>query len=446
MLISFSVENYRSFADEQTLSLEAVKDNTHPDNVVDCGRFSLLKTAAIYGSNASGKSNLLRAFDFMAKFIGISATKMSLGDPIQDANCFRLDKARVGKPCSFDIRVLLNGTEYQYGFSVTKERVYDEWLYITRQGAKSTNPLTRQFDSSTGKTDWKLRGELKGANDLIKKTRDNGLFLSRAAEMNVDCVKALFLWFKKRLWCFNLAWRPEVLMQQTASRIEKDALFCARVEKLVHDADFGIDRLSARRDSIALPNEDVPKELRTLMQGLEDLKSYVESNLPPGEGVDEDFWNQFKVQTLHKLPDSDDTVAFSLEKDESNGTQRFFGIMGPILNALDHGSLLVVDELDCSMHPRLTRKLVEMFHSEEFNPKGAQLIFATHDTNLMTPSLFRRDQIWITEKANNGGTELFSLSDIESKKRPRKEEPFEKRYLEGRYGGVPSFGPALEDL
>jgi hypothetical protein len=98
------------------------------------------------------------------------------------------------------------------------------------------------------------------------------------------------------------------------------------------------------------------------------------------------------------------------------------------------------------MHPQLTRKLVEMFHSAEMNPKGAQLIFATHDTNLMTPSLFRRDQIWLTEKGKNGGTELFSLSDIESKKRPRKEEPFEKNYLAGRYGGIPNFGPALEDL
>ncbi len=446
MLISFSVENYRSFADEQTLSLEAVKDNTYPEHVVSRGTFSLLKSIAVYGSNASGKSNLLRAFDFMEKFIRASATSMSLGDPIRGANCFRLDKARAKKPCSFDIRLLLGGTDYEYGFSVTEERVHDEWLYVKREGAKSTNPLTRQFDPSTGKTDWKLRGELKGAHDLIKKTRDNGLFLSRAAEMNVDCVKDLFLWFKKRLWCFNLASLPENLMQQTARRIEKDATFCARVERLVHDADFGIDRLSARRDPIDLSNEDTPKELRTFMQGLEDLKSYFKSNLPPGEVGDEDSWDRYEVQTLHRLSVSEDTVAFSLKKDESNGTQRFFGIIGPILNALDQGDVLVVDELDCSMHPRLTRKLVEMFHSEEANPNGAQLIFATHDTNLMTPSLFRRDQIWITEKANNGGTELFSLSDIESKKRPRKEEPFEKRYLEGRYGGVPSFGPALEDL
>ena len=199
MLISFSVENYRSFADEQTLSLEAVKDDTHPDHVVDCGKFSLLKSIAIYGSNASGKSNLLRAFDFMAKFVRTSATRMNLGDSIRGADCFRLEKARAGMPCSFDVRLLLNGKEYQYGFSVTKERVHDEWLYVKREDTKSSNPLSRRFDPATEKTDWKLRGELKGAHGLIEKTRDNGLFLSCAAEMNVDFVKDLFSCFAERI-------------------------------------------------------------------------------------------------------------------------------------------------------------------------------------------------------------------------------------------------------
>jgi energy-coupling factor transporter ATP-binding protein EcfA2 len=420
MLISFTVENYRSFADEQTLSLEAVKDDTHPDHVVNRGKFSLLKSIAIYGSNASGKSNLLKAFDFMARFVRTSATKMNLGDPIRRADCFRLDKARAGMPCSFDIRLLLGGTEYQYGFSATRERVHDEWLYVKREGTKSSNPLSRQFDPATEQTDWKLRGELKGAHDLIEKTRNNGLFLSRAAEMNVDFIKDLFSWFAKRVRYLNLPEVPRWLTRQTIRRIEKDNVFRNRVERSVHDADFGIDGLTV----------------------IQSEGFYVVDGDPIPKGRD----MFVTVQTLHKLGDSHETVAFSLERDESNGTQRFFGIIGPILTALDEGGLLVVDELDCSMHPQLTRKLVEMFHSEEANPKGAQLIFATHDTNLMTPSLFRRDQIWLTEKTQNGNTELFSLTDIESEKRPRKDEPFEKNYLAGRYGGVPTFGPALEDL
>jgi hypothetical protein len=412
--------------------------------VLTRGRFSLLKSIAIYGSNASGKSNLLKAFDFMANFVRNSATKMNLGDHIRGADCFRLDKARSGTPCSFDICILLNETKYQYGFSVSKERVHDEWLYVTRKSTKSTNPLSRRFDPSTEKTDWKLRGELKGSRDLIEKTRDNGLFLSRAAEMNVGFVKELFLWFAKRLQYWHLAQMPAVaLIQQTASHIEEDDSIRARIERLIHDADFAIDGLSASKEPIFGAQEDPSKSLRALGDGLR----YLAESLPWRPKISEqDVKDKFVVQTLHRVPDSEDSVAFSLERDESDGTQRFFGIIGTILQALDDGGLLVVDELDCSMHPQLTRKLVEMFHSEEANPKGAQLVFATHDTNLMTPSLFRRDQIWLTEKTQNGNTELFSLTDIQSEKRPRKDEPFEKNYLAGRYGGVPTFGPALEDL
>ena len=442
MLISFTVENYRSFAEEQTLSLEAVKDDTHPDHVANRGKFSLLKSIAVYGSNASGKSNLLKAFDFMANFVKNSATEMNLGDPISGANHYRLDKARFGMPCSFDIRILLNETEYQYGFSVSKERVHDEWLFVTRKGTKSTNPLSRRFDPSTENTDWKLRGELKGSRDLIEKTRDNGLFLSRAAEMNIDCVKELFLWFKERLRHLSLVTPPAVLMQETANRVESDNVFRARIEKLVHDADLGVEGLSVERKSILHVLKDAPEQVQSFFETF--LTDFLRSVEP--QARKEASRAYATVQTLHRLPNSEDTIVLSLDDDESNGTQRFLGIIGPILDALDRGGLLIVDELDCSMHPQLTRKLVAMFHSEEANSKGAQLIFATHDTNLMTPSLFRRDQIWLTEKTRNGNTELFSLTDIESERRPRKDEPFEKNYLAGRYGGVPAFGPALEDF
>jgi predicted ATPase len=442
MLISFSVENYRSFADEQTLSIEAVKDDAHPEHVVDCGRFSLLKTAAIYGANASGKSNLLKAFKFMVGFVKMSATKMTLGDPIKGAEGFRLDQTRAGLPSSFDIRMLLNDTEYQYGFSATKERVHDEWLYVTRKGTRATNPLFRSLDTATGKTDWKLRGELSGARDITEKTRDNGLFLSRAAEMNVDCVKELFSWFMWQFRYLNLALPSHSLIIQTVRRMEGDDEFRARVENLVHDADFGIDGLSTESELLA---KALKERFQPLLPGMSEefvgrYKRVLE-RVTSGDPL-----RRFRVQTLHRLPGSDEIVEFSLKSDESNGTQRFFGIVGAILGALDAGTLLVVDELDCSMHPHLTYKLVEMFQSAEANPKGAQLIFATHDTNLMTPSLFRRDEIWLTEKTSNGGTDLFSLTEIESEKRPRKEEPFEKHYLAGHYGGIPAFGPTLEDF
>jgi uncharacterized protein len=446
MLISFSVENYRSFADEQTLSMEAVKDDAHPDHVVDCGRFSLLRTAAIYGANASGKSNLLKAFKFMAGFVRVSATKMNLGDPIHGADCFRLDKTRVGQPCSFDIRVLHNDTEYQYGFSATRERVHDEWLYITRKGSRVTNPLSRTFDPSTGETEWVLRGELEKAKDITEKTRDNGLFLSRAAEMNVECAKELFLWLTGQLWNLSLASPPFVQMQHTANRMATDDGFRRRVGNLLRDADVGIVGLAVTRDS-RLDDPKAANALASFVSAVAEKISILVDTVEAGTPISVDLKNPLSIQTLHRISNSDEVEQFSLADDESNGTQRFLGVLGPILEAFDRGNLLVVDELDCSMHPQLTYKLVEMFQSQETNPKGAQLVFATHDTNLMTPALFRRDEIWLTEKNSRGATELYSLADIKSgKSKPRKDDSFEKHYLAGRYGGVPSFGPSLEDI
>jgi AAA15 family ATPase/GTPase len=152
----------------------------------------------------------------------------------------------------------------------------------------------------------------------------------------------------------------------------------------------------------------------------------------------------FEVHTFHQTDEADAPVKFNLDRDESNGTRRFFALAGPILDGLDQGATLVVDELECSIHPLLARKLIELFQNPSVNTHGAQLIFATHDSTLMDLSLFRRDQIWITNKRSNGSTELYSLHDIED--RPRNNEAAQKNYLDGRYGGVPRFGPSFEDL
>ena len=154
----------------------------------------------------------------------------------------------------------------------------------------------------------------------------------------------------------------------------------------------------------------------------------------------------FSVATEHLINGEEAPIPFSLEEDESQGTQRFFALAEPILSALSDGDLLVIDELDCSMHPLLTRKVIELFQSPEENTNGAQLVFATHDSSVMDPTLLRRDQIWLTEKRVNGATDLFSLYDFGADSRPRKDTAFERNYLAGRYGAVPSFGPFFEDL
>jgi AAA15 family ATPase/GTPase len=240
--------------------------------------------------------------------------------------------------------------------------------------------------------------------------------------MNVDFVKELFLWFRLRLSCLDLSTPPIGLVQLTARRVSEDQSFRARVERLVHDADLGISRVAVRKEPVSFGN--VEEKVREFLSKLADTERY-------------------RVHTLHSVHGLGKPVEFSLERDESLGTQRFFAIIGPIVLALDEGDLLVVDELDCSMHPLLAQKLIELIQSNEANANRAQLIFATHDSTLISPSLLRRDQIWFSEKNDNAATQLFSLCDIERK--PRKHEAFSKNYLAGRYGAVPSFGPALED-
>jgi energy-coupling factor transporter ATP-binding protein EcfA2 len=419
MLIDFTVENFRSFAEAQTFSMIASKDSSHEQNVVQQGPFRLLKLAALFGANASGKSNLIKAFAFMNGFVQESATKMNLGDRIWGIEPFRLDREWPAKPSTFAVRLLLNGTEYQYGFSATQERIHKEWLHLKREGGRVTPALLRQYDDAAGTTNWHMRGELKEqASAAEKATRDNGLFLSQAAQMNVELVKELFLWFRGHFWCLDLSTPPTQFVQLTARRVSENQSFHARVERLVHDADLGIGKLEANKHATFA---GAPKEPREL--------------LPRAE--------HYEVRTLHSVHGLEEPVEFSLERDESLGTQRFFAIAGIIVLALDKGGLLVVDELDCSTHPLLTQKVVELFQSNDANENGAQLLFATHDSSLISPSLLRRDQIWFSDKNDKAATQLFSLSDIEAK--PRKHEAFAKNYLAGRYGAVPSFGPSLEN-
>ncbi len=434
MLIQFSVQNYRSFHEEQTLSLVAGKDATHPDSLINCGeKFQLSKVASIYGANASGKSNLVKAMRAMERFVLGSATRMSLGDSIESISPFRLDASTVQEPSRFEITLLIEGAIFVYGFSATKERVHNEWLSVQPQGKRSSKWLQRSCDKS-GATSWTFRGPLKKEAGLLKgKTRDNGLVLSRAAELNIEAVKPLYIWFRKTLWILDLSFPPIHLGQSTARRISEDKEFQNRVIRFIREADLGINGLAVKEEEAMtrIPG-DAPKELRDMLVTLQKLAGDEKLTL-------------FSVATEHSLNDGETPVSFSLEEDESNGTQRFFALAGPILSALSNGDLLVIDEIDCSMHPLLTRKVVDLFQSPEENTKGAQLVFATHDSSLMDPTLLRRDQIWLTEKRANGATELFSLYDFGAP-RPRKNTAFEKNYLAGRYGAVPSFGPFFEDL
>ncbi len=439
MLVEFKVANFRSFREQQTLSLVASKDKSHTDNLIECEKFKLLKAAGIYGANASGKSNLLDALKVMEQFVLTSATRMSLGDSIPGIVPFRLDRTSHEKPSSFDIVIIVEGTRYEYGFSATTERVFSEYLRVRRPGKNAYTWFTRKFKKASQKSEYNIIGPLKQDRKILEdKTRENGLLLSRGAELNLKPLAELFLWFRREIHIHDLSSSPFSLSQYTAESIKDDFRFRNQVLSLLKDADLGIDNLAvSEKPAFEIP-DDTPREF---VEPLTELMSFFQESVGKKEGL-----KMLSVMTAHTLNDSDKVVNFRLDRDESNGTQRLFALAAPVLNSLDKGKLLVLDEFECSMHPLLTRKLIELFQSQTENKKGAQLVFATHDSTLMSPGLFRRDQVWFTEKNRSNATELFSLYDLSGGKKPRNKEAFERNYLSGRYGGVPKFGPTFEDL
>jgi len=433
MLIEFRVGNFRSFREEQVLSMVAAgRDRTLADNLIPCGTFELLKAAALYGANASGKSNLVKAFEVMRRFVVTSATGMNVGERIPGMTPFRLaNSGLLQEACSFELEVLLDGSRYQYGFTAGETRVHEEWLTAyPPPHFRAQRWLERTVDRQTGTANWTCRGPLKGQEELLReRTRDNGLALSCGAQLNVPDLKGLYLWFRGRLWVFDLSLPPRGLIQQTARYISKNPERRDGVITLVKHADLGVRDIALSERTLKV--EDLtPEVLDTLSQ--QQIRSLKKG---PADFMD--------IRSVHSRMD-DELVEFDFEE-ESNGTQRFFALAGPFTDALSEGAVVVVDELECSMHPLLTRKLIELFQSPSVNDKGAQLIFATHDTTLMDRALLRRDQICLVEKDNGGASELFSLYDFETKKRPRTDGAFARSYLAGRFGAVPRFGPTLED-
>jgi len=429
MIIEFRVENFRSFHEEQTFSLVAGKDEKLPDNLIPVEKFNLLKAAAIFGANASGKSNLIKAMMFMKSFVKDSATKMNIGDKIEGITPFRLASDSPQKPSSFEMTFMIDKIRYEYGFSATRQRVHDEWLTVyPPPHYRSQGWFERRFNPETEETNWSFRNPLKSEGKMLKdRTRDNGLVLSRGAELNIEPLKQPFEWYDLGLLLLDLSQPLFIIDFWTPSRARKDPSLLNRINQMIPHADVGIDEV---------------KIVKKMNQGKIPEIISKSSKDKFSEYLAQEYL--LDTQTIHRSIDSDSPVLFDMKEDESNGTQRFFALLGPILDALDSGMSVVVDEIDASMHPLLVRKLIEMFQSPKVNAKGAQLIFATHTVTLMDPELFRRDQIFLVEKNRNGASEIFSLYDFKDK--PRKTEAFQRNYLAGRYGGIPQFGPTFEDL
>jgi AAA15 family ATPase/GTPase len=417
MIIDFTVGNFLSFRERVTLSLEASSaSELEPTNVFRAGDLRLLRAAVVYGANASGKSNLIKAMTFMKRLTVTSSKETQIGDEI-DVTPFRLSEDG-GKPSYFELRFIRDKTRYRYGFEVSRKRVHREWLY-SQVTSKEANLFTRDAGGISVN-----RNRFKGGRDLTNKTRTNALFLSVAAQFNQQIARQLVSWFKGLRFisgATDMAFLPYTLERLEDEKCKK------RILEMVRNVDLGIDDISGK--SIKVTADRLPKDMPA---GLK--KQFVALK---GETLE--------IRTVHRRLSGDkvaSSVEFDLESDESEGTRKFVAMTGPLIDTLDNGYVLVIDELDARMHPLVTRYIISLFNSR-MNRCNAQLIFATHDTNLLSSDYMRRDQIWFTEKRDDGSTSLYSLIEFKAPstgKRVRKDASFRKDYIQGRYGAIPFIG------
>ena len=415
MLIAFTVENFRSIRGLQTLVLEETRPDNHLEatNLLEVGNRRLVRTAVLFGPNASGKSNLLRALMWLRNFVLNSAREGQAGDSIGVVP-FRLSTETEHAPTHFEIEFFWQGHEYRYGFRVTPTQVVDEWLFRRLPSRKEAKLFRRSGTEFEISSDFFPEG--KG---LEARTRVNALFLSVCAQFNGPTSTLILAWMS-RLRSISGITDAEVL-PFTAGRIEEQA-HRTRLVELARQADFNITDLRAEIEDVTdkVVPAPVPDAVRQQITGgrrimRADIKATHEKRDASGQVVGQ--------------------VEFDLAIDESQGTQKFVALSGPLTHTLEEGSILVVDEIEARLHPCLTQAILDLFHSPA-NAKNAQLICATHDVTLLDPERFRRDQVWFCEKDETGATDLYSLAEFDPAD-VRSTTKFGRQYMLGLFGAVP---------
>lgn len=418
MLIGFSVGNYKSFKETVTLSMVASsiteeEKELDANNVFEINdKLNLLKSAAIYGANSSGKSNLIAAINFMKWFVLNSSKETQVSEAI-DIEAFRLSTETEKEPSFFEIVFLLEGKTFRYGFEVNAREVVAEWLFQA-DDSEEKMLFERDFDNY-------ILDDFPEGQGISDKTRSNALFLSVVAQFNGQVSGKILLWFSKTLQLISglqdRQYRKETLESFEDDRHGRDII------EFIKKLDLGIADIQITNQPVFMISNN--KALYATSYG---GSLYLNSESKP------------TVKTIHPKYDADGKQTaieiFDIEKHESEGTNKLFALAGILLDTLRTGKILFIDELDARLHPLITRELICLFNSNETNPHNAQLIFTTHDTNLLSSKTFRKDQVWFTEKDNKGATDLYSLVEY----KVGKDSLFEDDYIIGKYGAIPFIG------
>lgn len=416
MLLRFSVENYLSFKNTAALDFNAAPIKEYKDNIFYLpfsGNLAVLKSIGIFGHNASGKTNLIKAISFMKDLV-LNSSRESIASKQIPLDPFLLSPDTETKPSTFEIVILLDNIKYRYGFSVNSKSIESEWLFATEK-RKEENLFVRAKQNFLFEK--KFKTTLKGKFELVyEMTKSNTLFLSVLAQFNYRLCLDISNWFSKMIIAHDI---DHLDLIDFTAKLMSIGDYRKLINDVIKKADLGIDSVEERLKESA-------------------VRANISYDLIASVFADD--IRQYTVRTSHiKYKDEkvQAKIFFELLKNESLGTQKFFGILGPLLYAIKERGVICIDEIDARMHSHLLSDVIGLFNSNKTNAGGAQLIFTSHNTNILKKGL-RRDQIFLTEKDMYG---VSAIQNIHTKKpQIRKDASFDKDYLSGKYGAVPGLG------
>jgi AAA15 family ATPase/GTPase len=399
ILVEFRVSNYKSFKEMAEFSLVATKDKTNEKgsvSIIDGER--ILRCAAIYGANGSGKSNFISALLYMRFLISFYNRKGAEWG--EEEQTYRLDQTSQKKPIYFEAIFFNEGVRYRYGFEIKQKTIVSEWLFVL-SSSRETKLFTREGSVIEFGRNFK-------EGKAIKTVRPERLLLTIIAEVdNKSISQSIVDWFGYTNMASGIysgiGYTEHVLEHHGGDDKQKILNLLHRFDVQIADIFINPERADA------IDEDDVLIIMRNVYKGSE-------------------------IVGQEKF----------LLSDESDGTRRLVGLAGYLVEALDHGNPIIIDEIEAKLHPLVTRTIIELFNDPEFNDNNSQIVFTTHDTNLLNGHALRRDQIWFTEKDRFGASHIYSLADY--KEKPRKDVSHEKNYIKGRYGGIPFIGDINEVL
>ncbi len=417
MLVEFTVGNFLSFYENRKISFESKGISELKGNIIDSNKHKLLRSIVVYGANSSGKSNLIKALDRMRECV-LTSVKLNDSDNL-DYFPFLLSKNGENEPTYFEIIFLDQGNRYRYGFEYNLNEIINEWLFVGKNFNNET-PLFIRTIEGIGVSEKFTEGQGKEQS-----TNSNRLFISLVAQLGGETSKQVVEWFKNYNVLSGLEHKD--YNGFTLRMLHKQLNGCDESITLFKNLNLGFSDIQIAE------SEFNPLELPDLLS--KNVKSKLIKEMT-GKTV-------VSLKTVHNKYDKKgniiDKVLLDKDDNESEGTNKIMDLSGPIVDTLMLGKLLVIDELDAKLHPLITIHIVNLFNCPETNPNNAQLLFATHDTNLLSSDLFRRDQIWFAEKDEKEQTDLYSLYNVNlpDGSKVRNDSNLERNYIRGRYGAIP---------